>query len=42
MSAWRLFGATLAGFAVGVQLLLRGPHLGRVVAGKARRGECGH
>jgi hypothetical protein len=28
MSAWRLFGATLAGFAVGVQLLLSGLMIG--------------
>src|SRR6202521_2334165 len=28
--AWRLFGATLAGFAVGVQLLLSGLMIGHV------------
>jgi hypothetical protein len=30
--AWRLFGATLAGFAIGVQLLLSGLMIGHVAA----------
>jgi hypothetical protein len=32
ISAWRLFGATLAGFAVGVQLLLSGLMIGHGAA----------